>query len=160
MLGNNTVEAMDICQLQVDAILGNPLKPRFNVYDIREKCTKPPLCYDFSTADNLLNSASVQKELGVSGKWVECSKKVHLALLLDWMTDLSSKITGILAKKKIDVLAYHGDKDFICNWRGGEAWTNAVEWPGHDSFNSASYSNWTVNGVAAGQLKNLKTYTS
>lgn len=48
-----------------------------------------------------------------------------MALLGDWMTDLSSKITGILAKG-IDVLAYHGDKDFICNWRGGEAWTNDV----------------------------------
>lgn len=45
------------------------------------------------------------------------------------MTDLSWKVTDILAKG-VDVLAYHGDKDFICNWRGGEAWTNAVEWPG------------------------------
>jgi len=141
---------MDICQIPVDVILGNPIKPRFNVYDIREKCEKPPLCYDLSNADKLLNTASVQEELGVTGKkWVECAKDVHLALLLDWMTDLSTKVTGILAKG-IDVLGYYGDKDFICNWRGGEAWTNAVEWPGQDSFKNAPYKNWTVNGVAAG----------
>jgi len=71
---------------------------------------------------------------------------------LDYLTDLSSKITGILAKG-IEVLAYHGDKDFICNWRGGEAWTNAVVWPGQDSFNNAPYKNWTVNGAPAGELK-------
>lgn len=50
-------------------------------------------------------------------------------LINAYMTDLSSKVTGIL-DKGVEVLAYHGDKDFICNWRGGEAWTNAVKWPG------------------------------
>jgi hypothetical protein len=43
----------------MEAILGNPLKPRFNVYDIREPCGTPPLCYDFSVADDLLNTDEV-----------------------------------------------------------------------------------------------------
>ncbi len=30
------------------SVLGNPLKPKFNIYDIRDKCAHPPLCYDFS----------------------------------------------------------------------------------------------------------------
>lgn len=30
------------------SVLGNPLNPKFNVYDIRDKCSHPPLCYDFS----------------------------------------------------------------------------------------------------------------
>ena len=46
--------ALEECQLATEVILGNPLKPRFNVYDIREKCDSPPLCYDMSPADNLL----------------------------------------------------------------------------------------------------------
>jgi len=46
--------ALEACQIMVEAILGNPVAPRFNVYDIREKCDKPPLCYDMSPADNLL----------------------------------------------------------------------------------------------------------
>lgn len=50
-------------------------------------------------------------------------------LLADWMTNLSPKLTSIL-EKKINVLAYHGDKDFICNWRGGEAYTNDIKWEG------------------------------
>jgi len=64
-------------------------------------------------------------------------------------------MTGILAKN-IEVLAYHGDKDFICNWRGGEAYTNAIEWPHKDEFNAAKYSNWTVEGKAAGALKSVE----
>jgi cathepsin A (carboxypeptidase C) len=122
--------ALEYCQLMVEAILGNPLAPKFNVYDIREKCDKPPLCYDFSPADNLLGRADIQKVLGVEGrKWTECSKLVHTALLGDWMLNLSSKVTDLL-NADLDVLVYSGDKDFICNWRGGEAWTHAVDWSG------------------------------
>lgn len=70
---NTSVVALEICQLQVEAVLGNPLSPKFNVYDIREKCQKPPLCYDFSNADTLLNKKEVKEELGASKKWVECA---------------------------------------------------------------------------------------
>lgn len=57
--------ALEFCQINVEAILGNPVKPRFNVYDIREGCDKPPLCYDFSAADNLLGQDSIKEILGV-----------------------------------------------------------------------------------------------
>jgi len=56
------------------------------------------------------------------------------------------------------VLVYSGDKDFICNWRGGEAWTNAVEWSGEAEFNKVEYKDWTVNGKAAGSLKVYKNF--
>ena len=53
------VAALEFCSLLSDSILGNPIKPRFNVYDIRMPCDKPPLCYDFSTSDNFLNDEKV-----------------------------------------------------------------------------------------------------
>jgi cathepsin A (carboxypeptidase C) len=59
-------------------------------------------------------------------------------LLGDWVVDMASKITGIL-EAGVEVLVYSGDKDYICNWRGGEAWTNGVEWTGKEEFNSAPY---------------------
>lgn len=46
--------AMEECQVGVNTILGLPISPRFNVYDIRQKCEHPPLCYDFHPADNML----------------------------------------------------------------------------------------------------------
>ena len=48
---------------------------------------------------------------------------VHTALLGDWVTDLAPKVAYLL-ENAVRVLVYSGDKDFICNWRGGESWTN------------------------------------
>lgn len=41
-----------------------------------------------------------------------------------------AKVLGLGLK----VMAYHGELDFICNWEGGLAWTNAVKWEGQDGF--------------------------
>lgn len=44
--------ALDACNIILETIMvegGN-----FNVYDIRKKCTYPPLCYDLSNADKFL----------------------------------------------------------------------------------------------------------
>jgi len=51
------------------------------------------------------------------------------------------------------VLVYSGDKDFVCNWRGGEAWTAATKWSGKSDFNNQTYESWTINGVPAGEMK-------
>jgi cathepsin A (carboxypeptidase C) len=122
--------ALEYCQLLMTTILGNPLAPAFNVYDIRKKCDVPPLCYNMSNSDEFLNLPIVQEKLGVSGrKWVECSQAVHTFLLGDWINNMADKITAIL-ETGMQVLVYSGDKDFVCNWRGGEAWTQAVKWSG------------------------------
>ena len=67
------VAALEYCQILADTVIGNPLSPKFNVYDIRIPCGTPPLCYDFSQSDEFLNRDDVQAVLGISGrKWVEC----------------------------------------------------------------------------------------
>ena len=111
-----------------------------------------------SNADRFLNLAKIQAALGVSGrKWVECNMEVHTALLGDWINNMASKISEVL-ESGLSVLVYSGDKDFICNWRGGEAWTNAVEWSGQSNFNGAQYKDWTVNGEPAGQIKSWNNF--
>ena len=146
--------ALEFCQILADSVIGNPLHPKFNVYDIREPCASPPLCYDFSQSDTLLNDADVQATLGVTGrKWVECDKLVHTALLGDWMTNLMPQVASILDDSDVQVLVYSGDKDWICNWRGGEAWTEATKWASKDDFNAAEYVDWNVDGTAAGQMR-------
>jgi len=157
--GGDGILTLDICQLLVEVVIGNPFNPKFNLYDIRTKCDVPPMCYDMTNADKLLNIPDIQSRLGVAGReWVECNKMVHTKLLGDWVASMEPKVADIL-EKGIEVLVYSGDKDFICNWRGGEAWTNAVNWSGKAQFNAAEYSEWTVNGKSAGalrQYKNLK----
>jgi len=157
--GKSNFMSLEYCQILVETVLGNPLKPKFNVYDIRIPCEEPPRCYAMDYIGEFLNQPEIEADLGVPGrKWKDCKTTVHIELLGDWVVSMSEKITSIL-EQGIEVLVYSGDKDFICNWRGGEAWTNAVEWTGKTGFNSAEYKKWSVNGTPAGELKefnNLK----
>jgi hypothetical protein len=50
---------LEFCQILADSVIGNPLHPKFNVYDIRVPCENPPLCYDFSQSDSFLNQENV-----------------------------------------------------------------------------------------------------
>ena len=59
-----------------------------NPYDMRVKCAKPPLCYDFSNVATYLARPEVQAKLGVTGhKWADCDRGVALGFELDgdWM---------------------------------------------------------------------------
>jgi len=83
---------------------------------------------------------------------------VHTAMLGDWLLSLSSKVINLL-NKKVNILVYSGDKDFICNWRGGEKWTNELEWSKKADFKGKGYTKWDVNGATAGESKTVDNFT-
>jgi cathepsin A (carboxypeptidase C) len=144
--------ALAQCQSQMLRIVGNP--PRFNLYDIRLPC-EGPLCYDFSFVDNFLDQPKVKKALGVTGRsWEECNNDVHRALSDDWMTDLTADVS-FLIQKGLQVLIYHGDQDFICNWKGGETVSNNFDWSGKEKFANMGYSKWEDWG----EVKHLDNLT-
>ncbi len=61
-------------------------------------------------------------------------------------------VPGIL--EKIPVLIYAGDADFICNWLGNQAWTEALQWPGQKGFKSAKVEDIKLdNGDKYGKIK-------
>ena len=43
----------------------------------------------------------------------------------DWMKPYQKNVIDLL-EKELPVLIYAGDKDFICNWLGNQAWTNRL----------------------------------
>ena len=49
--------------------------------------------------------------------------------------------------EEMPVLVYAGDADYICNWLGNQAWTEALEWPGQEAFNKASAGGLTLAGA-------------
>lgn len=56
-----------------------------------------------------------------------------------------------LVEEGVKGLVYSGDKDFVCNWRGGEAWTDFL-------FNEIysevpEYKDWMVDGEKAGEYR-------
>merc|ERR1719183_2391167 len=105
-----------------------------NVYDQRIACAVPPLCYDFSAATAWLNSADVQKALGVSKIWKSCNYAVNDQFHGDWMLRYDDVLIPML-NDGVRVLIYAGDCDFICNWIGNKHWTLLLDWPHKDEFN-------------------------
>jgi len=105
-----------------------------NPYDMRQKCEKPPLCYDFSEIDTFLNDPVIQKKLGVDKQWESCNYAVNLQFLFDFMKNYDQLIPGLLSDG-IRVLIYVGDQDFICNWIGNKHWVLNLDWPGKKEFN-------------------------
>lgn len=102
------------------------------------------------------NDKSNQEQLGITGhpSWETCNMDVHSALMGDWTTNMGLKIPAVLAAGK-KVLVYSGDYDYICNWRGGEAWTKVVEWERKEDFNAKDYEEWHVEGTPAGQVRQI-----
>jgi len=146
------IVASDICNL---GLLIPYTASGMNPYDMRIKCAKPPLCYDFSNVGKYLALPSVQAALGVTGhKWADCNHAVAIAFELsgDWMHSYQQMIPDQLAAG-IRVLLYAGDQDYICNWLGNQAWTLDLAWPHKLDFNEATPANWTVAGVPAGRLR-------
>ena len=63
-----------------------------------------------------------------------------------------------LLDNDIPILIYSGDQDFICNWMGGLAWTEALEWKGYEEYNKAPVRKWNTN-KNGGATKSYKSLT-
>jgi len=149
--------ALELCSVTMQAVLeaiAVHVGYQPNVYDVTIPCKKPPLCYDFSNVDAVLNDASVKAALGVPAKrrFTECSMFVHTLMLGDWVGNFAVDLPAVLAAG-IRVEVYSGVNDFICNYVGGLDWTTAMEWPGKAAFNAAPLKPWAVNGKLAGSVR-------
>jgi pimeloyl-ACP methyl ester carboxylesterase len=130
-----------------------------NVYDIRDACSHPPLCYDFSDLEAYMALPDVTAALGVAGRaWTECTTSVHLLLTDDWMQNLEVHIPGVLAAG-VRVLVYAGNQDFICNVEGNRRWVDAMAWDGAAAFAAAPLTAWRVDGRAAGEARAARGLT-
>ena len=117
----------------------------------------PPLCYDFSNVGVYLAQPEVQKALGVDAshsKWSDCNRAVAMAFELagDWMQAFDKLLPEQL-DDGIRVLIYAGDQDYICNWLGNQAWTQALEWTHQKEFQAATADDWN-SGAGTLQTSN------
>ena len=63
----------------------------------------------------------------------------------DWMRDYATDYVTPMLEGGVRALIYAGDTDFICNWMGNKAWTRALQWSGHEKFDSSlDYYDWTL----------------
>ncbi|GME89802.1 hypothetical protein B5S32_g1122 [[Candida] boidinii] len=133
-----------------------------NVYDIRKMCEGSSLCYDsLDYITKYLNQDVVKEKLGAEvDNYESCNFDINRNFLFagDWMKPYHKSVIDIL-EKDIPVLIYAGDKDFICNWLGNQAWTNELPWSGSEGFKDAKIKDFTVDGEKAGEIKGYKHFT-
>ena len=119
-----------------------------NVYDMRLMTP-----YDFSAMDVYLNDRRVTTQIGARKPWVGVNTTVWQQLApIDFLHSFQGLMPPIL-DEGIKVLIYAGDQDYICNWLGIQAWTNKMDWSGHDAFNSADTQPWV-----GGTMKHYKNF--
>ncbi|KAJ6126582.1 Carboxypeptidase [Penicillium sp. IBT 18751x] len=150
-----------------NAMMGPYQRTGQNVYDVRTKCDgDSSLCYKgMNYVSDYLNQAEVREALGaeVDG-YDSCNFDINRNFLFhgDWMKPYHHLVPGIL--EQIPVLIYAGDADFICNWLGNKAWTEALEWPGQSKFAAAELEDLVVEqnehvGKKIGQVKSHGNFT-
>ena len=60
-----------------------------------------------------------------------------------------------MVQSGIRVLIWAGDADAVCDWFGGFASVNAIEYSGSSEFRNKAVENYTVAGVAKGTYKSV-----
>lgn len=120
--------------------------------------------YDFATFDpdpfpapfymGFLNQPYVQAALGVPVNWTQSSGAVSDAFRSigdyvrpGWLDDLA-----YLLDNGIKVTLAYGDRDYACNWIGGELVSLAINYSHTSDFHSAGYTPIQVNDSYVGGL--------
>lgn len=136
-----------------NAMIGPFQRTGQNVYDVRKKCGSNSLCYDeLDWISEYLNKKEVQTALGAEvSNYESCNFDINRNFLFqgDWMQPFHRLVPDILAQ--IPVLIYAGDADFICNWLGNKAWSEALEWSGHKDYKAAKMVDLRLDGEEDGK---------
>ncbi|KAM3422833.1 Carboxypeptidase [Cercospora zeina] len=147
-----------------NALIGPYQRTGQNPYDVREKCKGGNLCYDeLNWIQEYLNRDDVMKALGAEvDTYDSCNMDINRNFLFngDWMQPFHRLVPDIL--KEIPVLVYAGDADYICNWLGNLAWTQALEWPGQKAYAKAPMEDLTLQSdgkTKTGSVKSSGNFT-
>ncbi len=131
-----------------------------NVYDITQQDPDP---FPTSTYLEYLNSADVQAAIGVALNYTQSNAAVNDAFIQAGDYERGDQIDQMvyLLSLGVRVALIYGDRDYLCNWFGGEAvsFSIAARSPAYAPFYSAGYADIVVNnsyvGGAVRQYGNL-----
>jgi carboxypeptidase C (cathepsin A) len=136
-------------------VLG-PLAGVWDVYDVRSE-DPDPYPPEF---DNLLNNNETLARIGAEREWVQSSRIIYsnFASTGDWMRNKRPALESVI-NAGVRTIMFDGDADYICNYKGFEAVTNALQTRFSAQFARTKWSTWKVNGQVAGQYRNAGTFS-
>ncbi len=137
-----------------------------NEYDIRDKCVGAQCYPDAVYKDTYLSQENVKNALGahLEGNFSDCNVIVYFQFGFsgDSARPFQQYVTELL-NKEVPVLIYVGDKDYICNWLGNKAWTDALPWNGAEAYSHSPTEQWITNhpvkNGSAGTVKSANNLT-
>ncbi|KAL9020328.1 MAG: hypothetical protein Q9185_002406 [Variospora sp. 1 TL-2023] len=141
-------------------LLGPYASSERSVYDITQLVPSP---FPPSTYLEYLNTAELQSAIGVSVNYTESNSAINNAFVQtgDYVRGNQISQLAYLLSLGVRVALVYGDRDYICNWLGGEAvsFSIAAQSPAYAPFYSAGYADIVVNssyiGGAVRQYGNL-----
>lgn len=141
-------------------VLGPYTSSGRSVYDITQLVPSP---FPPSTYLEYLNTAELQSAIGVAINYTESNSAISNAFTQTGDYERGDHISQLayLLSLGVRVALIYGDRDYICNWLGGEAvsFSVAAKSPAHAPFYSAGYADIVVNnsyvGGAVRQYGNL-----
>jgi serine carboxypeptidase-like clade 4 len=130
-----------------------------NVYDVREPCTYPPLCYDLSPIGKYLNLPATRRKLGVGDRrWQACSGAAY-APFESKDFEYSYRFDLPIILQRIPVLIYNGNYDLVVDFYGTTEMLDTMLWPGRSGFVNAKNGTWVVDGKVAGSVRSFNGLT-
>ena len=153
-IGDITV-VNQICQNAQDNCNQHVIGPYQNsgrdVYDITQKNPNP---FPPSTYQEYLNTAEVQAAVGAAVNYTETNPSVSSAFQQTGDYERGDQINQMayLLSLGVRVALIYGDRDYICNWLGGQAVSFAIaaQSPTHTPFYGAGYSAIVTNDSYVG----------
>ncbi|KAI5240634.1 alpha/beta-hydrolase [Aureobasidium subglaciale] len=105
-------------------------------------------------AAGYLNNASVQADLGVPLNFTGFSETIatEFGVAGDFIKGNNLAILGQLLDRGVKVSLMYGDRDYQCNWFGGEAISLAINSSASTGFGQAGYTNFETNSSYTGGL--------
>ena len=151
------VNAQNTCN---DDVIGPYYSSGRDIYDITQSMPDP---FPSSLYLEYLNNADVQIAIGVPVNYTQTNTAVANAFLQTGDYERGDHIgeMAYLLSLGVRIALVYGDRDYICNWIGGEAvsFSIAAQADGYSAFYSAGYADIVVNrsyvGGAVRQHGNL-----
>ncbi|KAL8723086.1 MAG: hypothetical protein Q9225_000557 [Loekoesia sp. 1 TL-2023] len=132
-------------------VLGPYVNSGRSVYDITQMVPSP---FPPSTYLEYLNTAELQSAIGVRINYTESNSAVSNAFVQTGDYERGDQIIQMayLLSLGVRVALVYGDRDYICNWLGGEAVSFAIaaQSPAYAPFYSAGYADIVVNSSYVG----------
>lgn len=151
---NSTVNKIcaDAQQYCNNNVVGYYSNSGLSVYDISQSTLNP---FPPNTYLEYLNSAAVQSAIGVPVNFTSTSNTVSTAFQQTGDYDRGGQISDLasLLERGVRVALVYGDRDYICNWEGGEAISFSIAAASSSylsRFNLASYAPIVTNASYIG----------